>query len=86
MITLVLLTFADLFIFVFNVLILARVIISYIALPGNRWYDGLVSLTEPVLAPVRRLMPKVPGVDLAPLATFFALQGVQLLLHAVFDA
>jgi YggT family protein len=86
MIVLVLLTFADLFIFVFNVLILTRVITSYIAKPGNRFYEGLVSITEPMLAPVRRLMPQAPGVDLAPLVTFFLLQGIQLLLHAIFGA
>jgi YggT family protein len=86
MLTILFLTFVDLFVFVFNILLLVRVISSYVANPHGRFYQGLVSVTEPVLVPVRRLLPKSPGLDLAPLAAFFLLQGVQLLLHAVAGA
>jgi len=81
MITVVLLTFVDLFVSVFNVLLVVRVVMSFFAGPDNRFYGGLVTLTEPVLAPVRRLLPQTAGIDLAPLAAFFLLQGVQLGAH-----
>jgi YggT family protein len=81
MITLVLLTFLDLFVTVFNILLITRVIMSYIVKPGNRFYAWVVSITEPLLGPVRRLLPQTPGIDLAPLVTFFVLQGVQYAAH-----
>ena len=83
---LVLLTFIDLFVFVFNGLILARIILSYIMKPGNRAFAILVDLTEPVLAPVRRMLPRMGMLDLAPLVTFFLLQGIQLLAHSLIKA
>ena len=42
-------------------------------------WDVLVRLTEPVLAPIRRIVPPVGGLDLSPIILFFAiyfLQGV----------
>ena len=87
MITLVLLTFVDLFVFVFNMLLIVRIIMSYFAGPSSRVYANVVSLTEPLLGPVRQVLPQVmPGLDLAPLATFLLLQGVQWLLHVLLRA
>jgi YggT family protein len=84
MITAVLLVFFDLFASIFKVLLLARVISSYFANPSSGWYQGLVNITEPVLAPVRRMLPAMGGFDLAPLVTFFLLQGLQALLYGMF--
>jgi len=46
----------------------------------------VVNLTEPVLAPVRRLLPKFSGLDLAPLVTFFLLQGLDYAVHWLLGA
>lgn len=81
MITLALVTFVDLFVTVFNVILIMRVLMSYFAGPGNRFFGGLVNLTEPVLAPIRRAIPATPGIDFAPLVAFFVLQAVQLGVH-----
>jgi len=78
------LTFVDLFVSLFCFLLLVRVVVSYVARPGSGLYAGLVNVTEPVLAPVRKVLPATPGMDLAPLVAFFLLQGVQYLLHLVF--
>lgn len=83
MLNLVALTFIDLFTLVFNGLIIARIILSYVMHPGNRAYAILVDLTEPLLAPVRRVLPRTGALDLAPLATFFLLSGVQVLAHSL---
>jgi YggT family protein len=40
------------------------------------WY-GLNRLLEPIYAPLRRFMPNVPGLDLAPLAAFVILLILQ---------
>jgi YggT family protein len=82
MITDTLLLFAELFVMIFNFMLIVRVIMSYFVDPANRLYGWLVSLTEPLLGPVRKVIPATSGIDLAPLATFFLLQGfIYLLRH-----
>ena len=83
MFSLVVSEFVDLFVSIFNVLLITRVIMSYFAKPGNRFFAGLVSLTEPVLLPIRKVLPATPGVDFAPLAAFFLLQGLAYVIHAI---
>lgn len=84
MLVVVLLNFLDLFVFVFNILIVLRVLMSYFANSRSGFGAGIVNLTEPVLGPVRRLLPgQGAGLDLAPLATFFLLEGLQYLIHSL---
>lgn len=83
MIPVVVVTFIDLFSLVFTVLLFARVITSWIyphpdANPFTRW---LFDLTEPILVPIRQVLPKSGMIDLAPLAAFFLLQGLVWLAH-----
>ena len=79
----VIVNFIDLFVTIFNLLLIVRVISSYIVRPSSRFYAGLVDLTEPVLGPVRKVLPKSPGIDWAPLVTFFLLEGIQTLVHSL---
>ena len=44
------------------------------------WY-GLNRLLEPVYAPVRRILPNTPGLDLAPLAVFIAIMILKRVLN-----
>lgn len=88
MITVVLATFLNLFSLVFTALLLGRVIMSWVyPHPGaNVFTQWLYDLTEPILAPIRRVLPQFGMIDLAPLAAFFLLQGLvwvvnNLLLH-----
>lgn len=41
----------------------------------------LASLCNPVLAPVRRLIPPIAGLDLSPLWVAIAIQAILILLH-----
>jgi len=41
----------------------------------------LASLCEPVLRPIRRLIPAVAGLDLSPLWALIAIQAILILLH-----
>lgn len=84
MLTSIFIVFVNLFITVFNVLLFARVIGSYFISPDNPLMSWLIGITEPVLAPVRAILPSMGGVDLAPLATFFLLQGIAVLISHLF--
>lgn len=70
-----------LFLNVFLFAILIQVILSWIS-PGN--YNPVVSLlyslTEPVLRPVRKLVPPVSGMDLSPLVALIGIQLTKMLL------
>jgi len=62
---------------VFMVAILVQVVLSWV---GQGAYNPLIatiySLTEPVLSPVRRLVPTIAGMDLSP---FFVLLSIPLI-------
>jgi YggT family protein len=46
----------------------------------GRLWDILVRLTEPALAPIRRIMPNLGGIDLSPVVLIFLLQILQMLV------
>jgi YggT family protein len=83
MFSLMFVTFIDLFVPLFSFLIIVRVVASYVARHDGRFYLGMTNLTEPLLGPVRRLVPATPGFDLAPLVALFLLQGIQLLVDGI---
>lgn len=62
---------------VLTLLILARVIISWV-MPGGG--GGLVAFvyaaTEPILAPIRNLLPATAGIDFSPLIAILILQVI----------
>ncbi|PSQ92989.1 MAG: YggT family protein [Proteobacteria bacterium SW_6_67_9] len=63
----------------FAVLILA--ILSWIAPSGsNPLAEVLERITDPLLRPVRRVMPLIGGIDLSPLAVLIGLQVLKMLL------
>ena len=63
------------------VLIIARVIISWIANQSHHPLIPLVyQLTEPVLRPFSKLIPPIGGIDLSPLFALIALRFLLLLL------
>lgn len=63
--------------------ILIQVILSWLA-PGN--YNPLIGLVhkiaEPLLAPARRIIPPISGIDLSPLAALVVLQLLKFLIVA----
>ena len=55
-------------------LMLGRVLISWIDPTGSTTAGGLLfRLTEPILAPIRRALPRTGAVDLSPLIVFLVL-------------
>jgi YggT family protein len=53
--------------------VLAFAIISWVQ-PGSPMYGLLGRLTEPLLAPLRRVIPQIGGVDLSALVLLLLLQ------------
>jgi YggT family protein len=71
---------ASLLIFVlylFIIVLLVRVIFSWVSpFPTNPISRFAFQVTEPVLAPVRRRLPPVSGLDLSPLVVMLAVYFV----------
>lgn len=62
--------------------ILARVLMSWFnPNPHNPIVDAIYRLTEPVLSPIRRLLPPMGGFDLSPLVVFFILMFLQRFIY-----
>ena len=66
----------------YNYVILARVLISWFnPNPYNPIVDAIYRLTEPVLAPIRRILPPMGGFDLSPLVVFFILMFLRRIVY-----
>ncbi len=66
---------------VYMVLIIATVIVSWIGQNVRHPIIPLLfQLTDPVLAPIRRVMPDLGGFDLSPLVAIIAIQFLIILL------
>lgn len=65
----------------YTVLIFVYALLSFIA-PGVRSPANalLASLCEPVLAPLRRVLPAVGGIDFSPLVAIVGLQALRILV------
>ena len=59
----------------YSMVVLARVILSWIQLPPNHPVNHYVRmLTEPALAPIRSLLPPASGLDFSPLILLLLLR------------
>ena len=70
------------------IILLARVVLSWVQIdPGNPLVNLINQLTEPLLAPIRNLLPQGGGLDFSPMVAFFAVliaeQVVLTLLRSV---
>jgi YggT family protein len=62
-------------------IVLAAVVVSWMRLdPKHPAVSLLARLTEPALAPIRRVLPPLGGLDLSPLVLIVALQLLRRLL------
>ena len=69
------------FLMTYFVLIIARVIVSWIGSQSRHPLIPLIyQLTEPVLRPFSKLVPPISGIDLSPLFALIALRFLLLLL------
>jgi len=72
----------DLFLTIYIWIIIARAIISWVNPdPYHPLVRFLYKVTEPVLAPVRRIIPPIAGIDISPVIVIFVIFFIQNFLH-----
>ena len=65
----------------FYLLLWARIIVSWVApRSDNPLVNFVYAATEPVLAPIRSVLPPFGGLDLSPLVLFFVLAAIERIL------
>ena len=65
----------------YTLIVFGAVVISWVQLPPtNTIAVVLHALTEPVLTPIRRVLPPMGGLDFSPLVLLVALQFLSRLL------
>lgn len=66
---------------IYSLIILARVLMSWVNVdPYSPLARTIFDLTEPVLAPVRNLLPQMAGLDFSPIIVMVLLQIVGQML------
>ncbi len=62
----------------YKIVLLVRIILTWIPHnPDNPAATFLYKITEPVLEPVRRIIPSIGGIDISPIIIFFGLGFLQ---------
>jgi YggT family protein len=60
---------------VYSAVVVVAVVLSWVSVdPRNQFATVIRSLTQPVLDPIRRLIPPIGGLDLSPMVLLIALQ------------
>lgn len=74
---------------VYSLLIILYVLMSWVQLPYNIWIGRirgfLHDTVEPVLRPIRAVLPALGGFDLSPLVALFGISILQQIIRAILD-
>ncbi|MGH7662421.1 MAG: YggT family protein [Vulcanimicrobiaceae bacterium] len=65
---------------VYSLIMIAYAVVSWIPAIRGRWSEYLAMLVEPVLIPVRRIIPPAGGFDLAFLVVLLVIQLVNSMI------
>jgi YggT family protein len=69
---------------VLNILILARVLLSWIPVDrSNPLISFIYEITEPILGPIRRVVPSPGGLDLSPIIALVLIEILQRVLLTI---
>lgn len=71
-------TFVQLLVWILTIAIFARALLSWIPNldPRNPFVVFIVQITEPVLAPLRSIIPRIGMIDLSPMVAIIILQVI----------
>ena len=76
--------FIELFFTLLSLAILARVLLSWVRVsPYHPAVEFLYRITEPILAPLRRVIPPVGMADISPIVAMILLWIIQQVLVAI---
>jgi YggT family protein len=65
------------------ILIFARIILSFVRVGPYQLHDIIFRLTEPLLAPVRNILPPMGGFDFSPMIVLIAVDILRRLLFGI---
>jgi YggT family protein len=66
---------------VLNLAILVRVFMSWLPInPESRFVRIILEITEPVLGPIRRIVPSLAGLDISPMLALVLIQVLERML------
>lgn len=69
---------------IYSYLILGRVLLSwFIQDPYNKIYRFFLTMTEPILGPLRRILPAMGGWDFSPIVAFLMIDIINRLLQSI---
>ena len=74
---------------VYTLLIILYVLMSWLQLPYNIWIGRirgfLHDTVEPILRPIRAVLPPLGGFDLSPLIALFGIGIIQQIIQSILD-
>ena len=74
---------------VYTLLIILYVLMSWLQLPYNIWIGRirgfLHDTVEPILRPIRAVLPSLGGFDLSPLIALFGIGIIQQIIQSILD-
>lgn len=70
----------SLIVFLLTLLIIVKVILSYFVPPFHQVREVIDRLVDPMLAPIRRIMPSTGGLDFSPMVLILIIQLVGRLI------
>lgn len=68
---------------IYSYLLLGRVILSWFMDPYHPVYHFFWGITEPVLAPIRKILPAMGGWDFSPIVAFLAIDIITRFLTSI---
>jgi YggT family protein len=81
------LTFLETLLQILSIAILIRVLLTWFPVdPSNPIIRILYDVTEPILAPLRRVIPRIGMFDLSPIAAMLLIQFISSALPNMFRA
>ena len=84
-----LIAFTNIICQVFTILLMVRIVLSWFGVDPSMSFNELVNIlyrvTEPILAPFRRLPLQVGGIDFSPIVAFLAIQFAnRVIVHGLY--
>ena len=81
------LQFANIFIMILYLAVIGRALLSWFPIdPANPLVRVLNEITEPVLAPLRRVIPRLGMIDISPMVAIVVLMVVQQAIQSTLAA
>jgi YggT family protein len=68
---------------IYTWVIILRCILSFFPYVNNGLVQLVYAITEPVMAPIRRLLPAAGGMDFSPILVFFLIRLIRQALYSI---